>query len=436
MPIFVPQIQIYHTPGARDTAWLHGARGLAALVVAFTHYVEGRFNTGFRGYLADPPDANRRFFQLPPFRIIFAGEGMVILFFIISAYSISINPLRARRNASRTKFVHSLSSSTFRRGMRLYVPTFVMECISRLALIMGLYHWSGHGKLQALSIWGHLKAFVAYMGDSIYSLRDRNEDPVNGQLWTIPLEFLGSNMVFLTILATSNLRPAMRVSTAAALAVIGFWKIDWILFTFMSGLTISEFHMFLDFPYETLPIENEMETERVTGKGHEAYRLAFEITNNLLLLVGFCMLCLPEHPREDPFSREYRFLLSLRDSHSHPIESIATIWRSLGGFLCIFAISNSPDLQAPFRTKSAQYLGKISFGVYLSHIMIYQMWRNPLLEIFSQFKMLHSALSLYIVHAVVFLLLISIVMWTGDKLTKVVDRAAVGFAKWVEVKLS
>ncbi|KAH8701418.1 acyltransferase family-domain-containing protein [Phaeosphaeriaceae sp. PMI808] len=415
--------------GVGGTEWLTGLRGIAALIVTFEHFFEGDFDAGFRGYLADPPEENRHFFQLPPIRIIFAGQGMVVLFFIVSAYSISIRPLFLRDNAPREKFLDSLASSTFRRGIRLYIPVFTIEAISHLAMILGMYHWQGHSTSAALSIWGHIFALLAYMMDAIIPLTPSTSLPLNGQLWTIPAEFLGSNLVYLTILSTANLRPIMKLATIASAGLVGFWNLHWTVFTFMSGLAIAEVHALR---------EVQRSAAAITGKEKRLGRFPKMLTacNSALFIIGIYLLCLPEQPIEDCFSWEYRFLLSLWGDHAEEKEDIAQIWRSVGGLFCVFAISNSVKLQAILETKVAQYLGRISFGVYLAHLMIYQMWRGPLLSFFERSNAFNSTASLWFSWVATFSILLPVVLWTGHKLTSMVDKKSVHIAKWIEARLS
>ena len=46
--------------------------------------------------------------------------------------------------------------------------------------------------------------------------------------------------------------------------------------------------------------------------------------------------------------------------------------------MLVYAISEFRCLQRPLDTRIVQYLGKISFALYLLHETIYQLFRNPL----------------------------------------------------------
>ncbi|KAH7361350.1 acyltransferase 3, partial [Pyrenochaeta sp. MPI-SDFR-AT-0127] len=403
-----------------DTTWLTGLRGTAAFIVAFTHFFEGELNAGFRGYLADPPEINRYFFQLPLIRVAFAGQGMVALFFVISAYSISIKPLRLRDNFPKEEFLYYLSSSTFRRGFRLYTPAFAMEAMGHTAMVLGFYHWPQKYS-NGLTGWNHIAFQASYMLQSLNPISSSKAEPLNGQLWTIPLEFFGSCIVFLTILCTSNLRTSMRPLLGALIGLLSFWNSSWVLFTYMCGLTICESRIILD-------RRNAFEPK---DQKKSATLNASTLANWSMLLFSLYLLGLPERPESNPFSNEYLWLRNVTGS-GFQIDDIAQLWRSFGGALCVFAISNSLTLQTPFKTAAAQYLGKISFGLYLVHILIYQMWRNPILDFFGWMTGPSSTIAQWVSWGGSGIVLAPVVFGAADLLTKTVDKSSIDFSRWIE----
>ncbi|PSN59964.1 hypothetical protein BS50DRAFT_656067 [Corynespora cassiicola Philippines] len=411
---------------APDTAWLTGLRGIAALIVAFTHFFEGELNAGFRGYFADPPESNRYIFQLPLIRIVFSGQGMVVIFFVISAYSISVKPLRMRDNELREEFFDYLCSSTFRRGFRLYTPAFAMEAVSRMAMTLGLYNWESIDS-QSRSVWKAITSQASYMLGALNPLVPPKVEPMNQQLWTIPLEFFGSCIVFLTILCTSSLRPWSRPLVTTVMGLLGLWNSSWLLFTYMCGLTICEVRTLMDRRGNSIP-KLEKDSSRCSG---------ISFVNGGLLLFGLYLLGLPEQPESNPFSGEYLWLRGMAGYESKiddidKLWDIAQLWRSLGGALCVFAISNSSTLQAPFTTAAAQYLGKISFGLYLVHIMVYQMWRDPILRFFGRKDRTSPAAAQWISWSGSGLIFTPVVLWAADFLTRTIDRHSIRFSRWVE----
>lgn len=354
-----------HSP----TAWLNGVRGIAALIVAFVHFIAGEVDPPFRAFSAEPMEENRRIYQLPPFRILFADQAMVALFFVVSAYSISIAPLKARETASRGTFLNRLASSVFRRPIRLYVPVTVLELISHAAYFLGLYKWSTLPDEKLDSFGDHVVHFGGYMLHLMNPFIPV-KIALNIQVWTIPAEFKGSCFVFLTLIATANLRPLARLSSIFFVALLAVWHLNWLLFTFLSGLAIAEIQLMQDMRQPDAATSTK--PAKKSGKK----------INGFLFILGFYLLCIPEHPAEYPWGYEYGFLGALGSALPEAQERKAQMWRSIGGVMCMFATSRSSMLQAPFNTAIAQYLGKISFGLYLVHVMIYALLRNTLIHFF------------------------------------------------------
>ncbi|CAI6235972.1 unnamed protein product [Periconia digitata] len=404
-----------------STAWLNGVRGLAALIVAFVHFIAGEVDPPFSAFSAEPPHENRRIYQLPPFRIIFADQAMVALFFVVSAYSISIGPLKARESTPRGNFLDSLSSSVFRRPIRLYMPVAVLEFLSHIAYYLNLYRWSSLPDEKLETLGDHIKHYFSYMlhlANPFFPF----QIALNIQVWTIPAEFMGSCFVYLTILATANLRPAARLAVIVLIAVIAIWHLSWLLSTFMCGLAIAE--------YQLLQHTFISDSTRISRSRTQGLPLNSAL-NTILFVLGFYLLCIPEHPADDPWGSEYRIFSTIGPSLPSDQLPKAQMWRSIGGVMCMFATSRSPTLQMLFNTRVAQYLGKISFGLYLVHILIFSLLRNELVQLFWWVIGEDSVFGWIGAGAV----LGPLVVWCGDLFWKVVDVRAVRLARWVDGRL-
>lgn len=121
------------------TAYLDGIRGLAALSVFFHHFfyqgvwVDVGFGAGGSYY---------NILRLPIIRLLYNGGAAVTLFFLISGYALSYKPTMLMRSGKYKDLASNLSSLTFRRLLRLFMPavasTFIIVCLIRL----GAYEWT------------------------------------------------------------------------------------------------------------------------------------------------------------------------------------------------------------------------------------------------------------------------------------------------------
>jgi hypothetical protein len=121
------------------TAYLDGIRGLAALFVFFCHYSYQCFIIA-KSWGTD--EDSLHFLKLPLIRIWYQGPAAVCVFFVISGYALSYKPLKLMRNHSFGDFATTMSSLTFRRAIRLYVPTAMSTLMIVCCLQLGVYEWT------------------------------------------------------------------------------------------------------------------------------------------------------------------------------------------------------------------------------------------------------------------------------------------------------
>lgn len=121
------------------TAWLDGMRGLAALFV-FVQHLSYPIHDVFSAWT--PEQGYNHFLRLPLIRFFYDGAFMVAIFFVLSGYALSYKPVKQMRNGETDTLVQTLSSSVFRRAIRLYLPCFASTLLIVLSLRLGLYEWT------------------------------------------------------------------------------------------------------------------------------------------------------------------------------------------------------------------------------------------------------------------------------------------------------
>jgi peptidoglycan/LPS O-acetylase OafA/YrhL len=90
------------------------------------------------------------------------------------------------------------------------------------------------------------------------------------------------------------------------------------------------------------------------------------------------LLCVDGERRLPP---GYRGLSAFQSPHwtkYNEWSDVRFCWQAIGAVMAVGVISRSSSLQRPFESRPLQYLGKISYSLYLVHELVYRLWRNPL----------------------------------------------------------
>lgn len=388
------------------TTWLDGLRGIAAAIVAFDHFFMSEVWHPFVSFWTDPPEGNRHLVQLPPIRILFSAHGMVTLFMVISGYAISISLLKDQNS---TQFLPKVSSAIVRRLFRIYLPVLVTASLAQVLFFFDLFHWQfDEGLLNDLpKPWtaplAHVKWLLNFMADSMNVIAFEYRGSLNGQLWTMPLEFRGSNVVYLLIIGLSAWRVSSRLYILPVIASFYLWYGNWDIFGFIWGLWLAQKAMAgssasngsLNTEFEmaefedshnrllTLPSWGSLgscgDKCRYSGLKLRKFTILSRIGIALIFVAGFYLLCLGNDGHLPP---GYQFLSVLQPARWKDNWDIYHFcWKSIGSAMLVYGIGEFPCLQRPLNTRLVQYLGKISFALYLLHETIYQLWRDPLLHL-------------------------------------------------------
>jgi peptidoglycan/LPS O-acetylase OafA/YrhL len=389
------------------TKWLDGLRGIAAAIVAFDHLFMSDVWHPFISFWTDPPEGNRHLVQLPPIRILFAAQGMVTLFMVISGYAISISLLKDRNTP---QFLERVSSAVVRRVFRIYLPVLVTASLAQLLFFFNLFNWKFDEAFLVnlpepwTAPWAHIKYILNFMADSINIIAFQYRGSLNGQLWTMPLEFRGSNVVYLLIVGLSAWRARSRLTMLPIIASFFLWYGNWDIFGFIWGLWLaeraittslalsenlnSEFDMGALAEYEdsagSVSILSRIlgicgSKHRYSGlKSRKCITFSY-IGIALTFISGYYLLCLGLDGHLPPGYQFLSVFQPVRWQESWDISHMC--WKSIGSAMLVYAIGELPCLQRPLNTRPVQYLGKISFALYLLHETIYQLWRDSLRDL-------------------------------------------------------
>ncbi|KAF8856883.1 hypothetical protein BDZ45DRAFT_803789 [Acephala macrosclerotiorum] len=406
-----------------QTAYLDGLRGIATLIVYLVHFVVNWFPVLKNKYGAAPGETY--FLQLPIIRVFFSGHAAVACFFVVSGYALSYSALTKIRKEKKMEAFETLSSSTFRRCMRLYLPCAAATLICMLLSYNDLFtqdplFWDTLPpqlptfNLQFRDWWNHQKDF---MYPFIFVEGVPYSPPYNGHLWTIPLEVRGSWVTYGTVLASANLSPVWRMAFLIAWDSYLWYMGKWDLFLFVSGILIAN----MDIPRHIaaanktldnevcLPTDESAMIELAIRSSNEASpwssnvqytrNRSMQLLNTISPLSNFIRGIWPYFLfilamyllsfEKVPWGVD--FLISWTPDYWDTLDPFhgkkPQAWRCIGAALLAYSLSlsagSSPsstflrpfsssrfrniNLQSLFTNTFSQYLGRISFGLYLMH---------------------------------------------------------------------
>lgn len=147
-------------------AHLDGLRGLAALFVFFFHSsytvweVRAGFASGGPGEFMSP-------LRLPFIRLLFSGDAMVSIFYLVSGFVLSIKPVKLMQAGAYETLFISVSSAGFRRGIRLFLPCFVSTFIILICIRLGLFEQTRDFATDT-SVFGGSLEWHMYRTDSLW----------------------------------------------------------------------------------------------------------------------------------------------------------------------------------------------------------------------------------------------------------------------------
>ncbi|KAF2097678.1 hypothetical protein NA57DRAFT_40499 [Rhizodiscina lignyota] len=424
----------------KRTAWLDGLRGFAAFLVywhhhqLWAHYPTGEtviFENAF-GY-----DNKYYFVALPVVRIFFSGgHYAVTVFFVISGYVLSTKPLSLIQAGELAKAGDSIGSALFRRWLRLYIPV-----IGTTFLYMSCWHWFGiwtaAGEMKE-NWWAELWSWYAEFKNYSFVFRTGDDSSFpylyNFHVWSIPVEFKGSIIVYTALFAFSRCARNPRIWCELSLIFYFLYVADgWYGAMFMAGMLLCEIDL--------LAIANEL----------PRFFSYFESFKELLFLNLFiASLYLGGVPSSDwdiqvlEKSPGWAYLSYLKPQAVFDFKWFYLFWAAL--FL-VASVPRLPWLKHFFEGRFCQYLGRISFALYLVHGPILWVLGDRLYTATGFTRDSHKErlpkwidafpiskagpLGLEPSFLVPHVILLPVTLWLAEIVTKLFDEPSVKIASWL-----
>ncbi|CAD0110922.1 unnamed protein product, partial [Aureobasidium uvarum] len=401
----------------RPTAWVDGMRGIAALLVVFYHLSYSTLDV-YTGW----SEGHYDYLRLPFIKALYSGTATVSLFFVLSGYALSYKPVKQMRSGEYDVLFSGLCSSVFRRVVRLFLPcvasTFIIVVLVRLGFYSRTYEFANDAnRLPGIrehhanryntiieQIWVWLKSFAGFMnpfaeagiGKSVY---------LDVHLWTIPVEYLG----------LSRLRPILRM---LGLVCLLCWthRIDhWTMTLFYGGFFMAE----LDIRRSTAESSHKTDS-------NIALKCLWSAFNIFIFMGGLFLAGQPERNTENTYI--WSTIMTLVPGY---IIDSWRYWTTWGALLLVYSTSNDKILQCLFTNCVSQYLGKISFSLYLVHGFIIHTLGYSLLETFWRIIGEDKKETCFVLVATC---VVTTAIWLADIFMRLVDTPSVKFARWLEGK--
>ncbi len=327
------------------TSYLDGLRGLAAFCVCLFHYTQENAPYLMRAWGVHKKNDFSTFVQLPLIRLIYSGGPMVPIFFVISGFVLSYKPLKSIHARDLDKCYTALVSSTFRRPFRLFLPCLISTLCIAVLVHMGWLYKAKPTVLAEVRKWvADIFLHVTWSWD----WERQKQGQYDGHLWTIPVEFAHSMLLFMTILCLSRVRLRVR-QVATALIVVYSWACGkWAAAEFIGGMFLAEIH-----------ILQSASRGDPSSKLRSRLKTAFQI---LLLIASAFVGSWPIGDAQEVAF--YKHLIALTPSvYPEPRK----FWYSITALCTVWCSGDLFPIKRFLEGSFAQYAGRISYAIYIVH---------------------------------------------------------------------
>ncbi|SZF03954.1 unnamed protein product [Blumeria hordei] len=427
------------------TAYLDGLRGWAAFMVYWQHHqVWARVGISAEHIFENSWGWDNRYYfcAFPFIRSLFTGgHCAVAVFFVISGRVLTAKPMSLLHAGEHLKLNESLSSALFRRWLRLYIP-----CICTTFLYLTMWHmfdiWTAYPKHQSTWIDEVWNWYVELKGFSfIYRSTGPTAPPwltYNFHLWSIPVEFRGSILIYTSMFAFTRCTRSARN-----------WLMLILVFYFIYIVDTAHYAMFtVGMLYSDLDLQEKAgDLPKFFYRARHVLGRSRKLFWYLIFVIGMYLSGVPSLHNDIPSLRRspgWHYLSYLTPETTLDFKWFYLFWASA---LLVISIPRIPWLKAFFETRFCQYLGRISFALYLVHgPVLWTLGDRVYLAVgwtrTDNIEGLKSWLNLYpispagplgmelrfiIPHLVI---LLPFTLWLAEIVTKLFDEPSVRISQW------
>ncbi|KAJ5469624.1 hypothetical protein N7539_009242 [Penicillium diatomitis] len=332
----------------RANNWIDGLRGVAALVVVTYHLC-----SCFANWLNSPAmeeHGSVHVFQYPFLRLIVGGRSSVALFFLITGYVNSYGTRERVRDGDAGLALVGLSKTTFTRTAKLVLPTNVALIIGWGVCQLNGYSVAAQvdsswiragavapGPTLCSALWALFKNLTVFWhgGVGIY----------DHTYWTIPFFVKGSMVVYLTLLGTAY------TQTRWTKLILAFLYI----FAWSGGQSLADINVYAGMLLAELSVDY----------GPRATSVISRASSISMIIFGLFIASFPDENVDwMPWSRAINNLAVLVVPAGGEVNRYVI---SVGTTLFSFGVFFSQDARQVLSHSIMNFLGRISFPIYLIH---------------------------------------------------------------------
>lgn len=319
---------------SKKLVYLDGLRGLGCVMVFLTHFV---FAFYYGMYHFEPEACH-----LPgnldiaigksPLNLFFNGNTAVRLFLVLSGYLLC-------RSYFLTGDRGRLRQSAAKRYLRLMPAVLSVNVAVWACMKLGLYQNGPAAALAGSEEWfagfnAFTPSFWGMLKESLFGCFLFGTNDYNGVLWTLQMLFLGAYLDY------------------ALAALIGKWKYRYAVYAVVAVLLIRTDFLSIFLGYVLCDFMH-------TQWGVKEMLCRNRVLNWILLAAGLYFMCYPSAG----FGYEGTIWGIL------PFVFV-NYYHILGVLLFLFAVLNLEPVQRFFSLGFFQYLGRISYSLYLIHFLV------------------------------------------------------------------
>jgi peptidoglycan/LPS O-acetylase OafA/YrhL len=297
---------------------------------------------------------NYYFATFPFIRMFFTGGHLAVsIFFVISGYVLAAKPLALIQSGDTAKMAENVGSALFRRWIRLFLPVAGVTF-----LWMSSWHLLNFAPSIPMApqptyfgeVWKWWLDFKAY--SFVFSPFQFNAYSFHA--WSIPMEFRGSIVVYTTLLAIAGLDTSARLRVQCALMFYFMYLVDgWFCAMFICGMFLCDI--------ETLHVKKELPSfyAHILTQPKKFYYF--------LLIAGIYLGGAPASSAEVAVLRKSPGWYYLSFLTPEACQNPGWFFRFWGATFIMIVIPRLSWLHSFFETRFCQYLGRISYALYLVH---------------------------------------------------------------------